>query len=253
MILYHGTSSSHLDRILKEGLRPRSVTGISNWGGKVESKTGFIYLTTAYPVYFALQAAMNEKAELAILEVDVPDNCLYPDEDFVAHCLKITEDKYKHMDLKDINPLVDMEKYRHQWITSLEFNGNVAVKRVEPNQIKRHVTIPLNKRNGGAILRLGGDSRPVPLNYKVCGQGYRAFMKRLFDEGFDALAETFEIGVGRMQEIMAELEKASRAGDSVKRAELGKRLVEEQLRQVMEVAVVANPVASNPRRKRGKK
>ena len=52
--LYHGTSSRFLDRILKHGIKPRGK-GTSQWD-KFPSRPDLVYLTTAYPFYFAIQA-----------------------------------------------------------------------------------------------------------------------------------------------------------------------------------------------------
>lgn len=43
MILYHGTTNRYLPFILRDGLLPRSQSGIkSNWSGDIESKPNFV-------------------------------------------------------------------------------------------------------------------------------------------------------------------------------------------------------------------
>lgn len=69
MLLYHGTTSHCLDRILKEGLRPRKHTKISNW--KVKSGSDRIYLSNAYAPYFAMNAINENRGDLPmVLEID---------------------------------------------------------------------------------------------------------------------------------------------------------------------------------------
>jgi hypothetical protein len=186
MKLYHGTSIRYLREIIKNGLLPRNETGNSNWEGDIKSKTGFVYLTTAYPVYFAM-AICKEKEDLVIIEVNVDTDELYPDEDYIAQCLKKHDPELKHIDLKEINPLVELECYRKYWKDSLERNGNVCIKGVEPGGITRFQTIPHDDMF--LIMATGGDSAPIPMNYFICGEYYRECIRVLFDDGIDKLKE----------------------------------------------------------------
>lgn len=70
MYLYHGTSWARLQQILKGGeIKPRGVTGRSCWKHSIESNPDTVYLTSAYPLYFAFNAA-KDGADGAIIEVD---------------------------------------------------------------------------------------------------------------------------------------------------------------------------------------
>lgn len=84
MLLYHGTSESVARRALKEGLRPRSDTGVpSLWERTVPSNPNVVYLTSSYPGYFAGHAAKDGE-RWAIIEVDIDEldeMDLHPDED----------------------------------------------------------------------------------------------------------------------------------------------------------------------------
>jgi hypothetical protein len=189
MILYHGTSTQYKDRILREGLQPRAKTGVSNWSeqhdGMVESKPYLVYLTDAYPVYFALQAS-KEPHSLLILQVEVDEADLFPDEDFlakVAHRQKMFPGK----SLCEINPLLEPRENRHLALDCLRYNGVVAVESVPPDKIVATAEIPGD--DFGTILAIGGDSMPIPLNYKFLGGAYRSAIQALFVGGCKAAVD----------------------------------------------------------------
>ncbi len=82
MLLYHGTSETRAKRILRDGILPRSSTKISNWEGSPSHNRG-VYLTDAYPLYFAIQAT-DDGDQCAVVEVDtdaLDHAVLAPDED----------------------------------------------------------------------------------------------------------------------------------------------------------------------------
>ena len=94
--LYHGTSESAVKRILKEGLLPRSVSGVGgNWDHTVPSASDRTYLTKGYAPYFAAMAA-EEGERWAIIEIDYTrlamaqyDSTYFlPDEDYVEQILR---------------------------------------------------------------------------------------------------------------------------------------------------------------------
>jgi len=188
MILFHGTSAVYKDRILREGLLPRSRTGISNWskqcGGRIESKPHLVYLTLSYPVYFALQAG-EEADDLLILKVRVKGSELYPDEDFLAYIVKMQ--KKIDVPLEEINPLVEPLKNKHMASMSLKHNGIAAVKKVTPRRIIDHRTIQFD--DWQTIMALGGDSMPTPMNFRVLGTRYNMAVEALFEEGELAAVE----------------------------------------------------------------
>jgi hypothetical protein len=115
MILYHGTSARRLHAIQRHGLLPRRTTGESNWSGNVASKEGFVYLTDACPVYFAVEAALaaeSTPADLLILKVDVDEGRLYPDEDFIARAVT---DGIQGVRQEEMNPLIDPRAQKGVW------------------------------------------------------------------------------------------------------------------------------------------
>jgi hypothetical protein len=206
MILYHGTSTKHMDSILKNGLQPRTVTGNSNWSGKIESKSGFVYLSTAYPVYFAVAAAREDHEQLLVLQVEVAKRDLYPDEDFVAYALHESGiQKFARMKLQDIIPLVNLEVYKSFAEKSLKHNGLAAVKFVPPTKIKGHVVIDLHK-NIQEVMSIGGDAIPSPIPYMVLGEHYRKCMKALFAGGLAAAMEVVAEHNRPFREMLKELD-----------------------------------------------
>ena len=110
MDLYHGTSTEHLDVILRDGLLPRAKTKHSgNWEGRIQSKSEFVYLTTASPVYYAYAAAAERDDEdLVVIQVDPFNLELFPDEDFIAHCLQREQPE---RELQDLSFEVDPAEY----------------------------------------------------------------------------------------------------------------------------------------------
>src|SRR5438552_677016 len=87
--LYHGTSSQHLEAILRNGIEPRAVRGApSNWQ-ELPSHPEMVYLTTTYPGYYAA-ANLEPTDSLLLVEVEVArldSKLFYPDEDYLGHLL----------------------------------------------------------------------------------------------------------------------------------------------------------------------
>jgi len=88
IILYHGTSTLFLDAILKEGLKPRKETGISNWIPPFESHPDFVYLGTMEEVKTVggkgyTEDMTNDKGHQVIIEIEVDTKNLYPDTDIM--------------------------------------------------------------------------------------------------------------------------------------------------------------------------
>src|SRR5438552_8020447 len=71
MLLYHGTSELHLEKILKKGITPRShrKDRIGNWKHTITSNSKAVYLTNAYGVFYA-QSALNKKERLVVIEIN---------------------------------------------------------------------------------------------------------------------------------------------------------------------------------------
>ena len=184
MILYHGTSERHLHAIQRHGLLPRRITGESNWDGSVASKAGFVYLTDAYPVYFAVGpsfAVESAPTDLLILKVDLDEDRLYPDEDFIAWALT---DGTQGVRQEEMNPFIDPRAYKDLWRSSLECNGVVCTPEVLPERILDHYVIRRSETE--LIDELGLEPMPTPLNYRLMGSHYRRCIEALFEQGPEA-------------------------------------------------------------------
>ncbi len=122
-ILYHGTSPDNADRIMRDGFKDRSRSGVSNWEGKVRSLKDHIYLTRAYPFYFASCATKKgDTASVIKVEVDVDD--LYPDEDFLKYA-GIPEKEYR----------INIDGYRHVAMLSLKKLDNASIRAGAPIKV----------------------------------------------------------------------------------------------------------------------
>jgi hypothetical protein len=186
MILYHGTSSKHLEAIRREGLQPRRATKRrSNWKGDIRSKLDFVYLTTAYPVYFAMNPALGKsRADLLIVRVEVDEAQLYPDEDFIAWAMAKNDGGLR---AEELLPHIDPTEFKDHWRESLEANGLVCTPAVPPGSILDHRTI--SRKSVQLILSIGGDAMPTPLNYRIMGSFYRRCIETLFEHGEEAALE----------------------------------------------------------------
>jgi len=95
MKLWHGTSSRFLDLILEHGLLPKAAleeygieSGEQHWK-EFPSRDECVYLTDTYPLYFA--ASRSEYPEkMLIIETEVDEGLLEPDEDFIVQGLNQT-------------------------------------------------------------------------------------------------------------------------------------------------------------------
>jgi hypothetical protein len=83
MLLYHGTTTTVLDTILREGIKPRGDKP-SLWPD-LPSRPDCAYMTDGYAFFFAV--AIDEDAKKVVLEIDtdrLDQRLLLPDEDFVV-------------------------------------------------------------------------------------------------------------------------------------------------------------------------
>lgn len=175
LVLYHGTSAARWDDIRQRGLLPRSVTGRRcDW--TFQSRQGFVYLTDAYPVYYAMAAADPGDGYL-ILRVEVSPDDLYPDEDFISWALA----KGNVGEQMKLLPDIDPAQYKDYWIDSLQGNGMACTPHVPPNRVTAHRVIRPDSLD--LVLHLGGDALPTPRNYRLFGARYRTALEALFEQG----------------------------------------------------------------------
>jgi hypothetical protein len=167
MILYHGTSAYYGRMIAKHGFKQ----GRPNW--KVQSKPGFIYLSVAYAPFYTM---VHKSHNVALVKVEVPDDRIYPDDDFVMYALK--KPVYTQEDLDRI----DLEDYKALAEASLNYLGSVCVRTEDAKVLGVHY---FDSRR----LILICDPSITPMNYAIMGDYYRGLTEALYDGGMDAAME----------------------------------------------------------------
>lgn len=197
--LYHGTSSIHLDSILRDGLKPRGRKK-GNWES-YPSRSDMVYLSSAYAPYFAINSCKKGEKAL-ILEINTSKlevSNLYPDEDFIVQAIAMNEKQ----DLDDIhNDIRDtIENYQHHYLDSLGGLGNVShMGKVPSGAISRYILLDYDKRSDLGMMVL--DPCISLLNFKFCGNRYRSIISWLFNDRKD-----FEIGIGDNETYIELLER----------------------------------------------
>ncbi|ABS17477.1 hypothetical protein [Brucella anthropi] len=90
MRICHGTSSIHLDSILREGLKPRGQKP-SNW--QASSHADLVYLSQAYALHYAGNAADKEGGDILLVEIDTDllpaSSSMLADEDAILSALSM--------------------------------------------------------------------------------------------------------------------------------------------------------------------
>jgi len=165
LIFYHGTSESNAKKIMKEGFKLNTK---KNW--KVASKKGFVYFSTAYGPFYAMNAG---KEKLALIKVSVDTKNLYPEDDFLMRML--SKPVYTQEELDN----TDFEIYKRMWDASIAFMGNACAK---PQDIK---ILGVGYFNGKHLI-MKCDPVISPINYKIMGEYYRDMSQWLF-EGKDIM------------------------------------------------------------------
>lgn len=202
MKLYHGTSIDRLESILKNGLAPRE-NGESNWT-KYPSVPGHVYLTTAYPFYFACMAKTDsDDTRAVVLEIDsqrLDPERIYPDEDFISQALQ---------DMKNHQSYAErIEEYRDSWKHSIEHLGNCSYRGTIPaSAIRRYCVFDYKKRAPLAMTMM--DPAITLINFKLKGWFYRQFIAWMFGDTPDiphyAEAKQF-LKLGAIPEVKEQME-----------------------------------------------
>ena len=175
--LYHGTSTKYLDDILAKGITPRHDKD-SNWSDN-PSHPLMVYLSDAYPVYFAQQSVEVEgDDEPVVLEVIVDTKRLYPDEDYLEQFTRIdpswrntveaTSMEYRTEWFKD-----NLTDYKEHYVGSLYGLGNCCHKGlIKPKNIVRYSILDHNQ-----ILNYS-DPTITLQNYQILGGRYRMISEK---------------------------------------------------------------------------
>ena len=130
MKLYHGTSLRFKSSILQCGIKPRGDGG-SNWDMH-PSKSDLVYLTVAYPFYFAICTAKDDES-LVVFEIDsekLDESLFLPDEDFISQTIA----HQTNQPLEEVHSEVVecLENWQDCWKKSLEGLGNCAYQGIIP-------------------------------------------------------------------------------------------------------------------------
>jgi hypothetical protein len=177
MKLYHGCSFENLRSIMTTGLHPR-LEKKSNWK-KAPSRPDMVYLTVAYPFYFAL----SHKGISAVVEIDTKGlnrKRFFPDEDFIA--LALSRQEEKELDAVHGQSRDSLEGYQDRWKMSLGLLGNCCYQGTIPARcITRYCLFdPLVRPELAAEMR---DEPLVNLtNYAAMGQSYRRLVAWMFGD-----------------------------------------------------------------------
>lgn len=179
--LYHGTRSSLLPAIAKEGLRPREASRTGNWSHTLESRCDAVYLTTAYALHYA--TCCQAEGDPTILEIDtsmLPLEAFGSDEDGVA--LLNEGSRQAGPDAT----LVEAARYWRERIhtvcpaVSLQSLGNCTFfGRIPPQAVQR--VLVLAHEDAVRLVVQACDPVIVPMNYRLFGPQYRAFTAWLFE------------------------------------------------------------------------
>ena len=178
MKLYHGCSVENLRSILVNGLCPRFEKK-SNWK-KAPSRSDMVYLTVAYPFYFAL----SHKGLAAVVEIDTKGlnrKRFFPDEDFIA--LVLSRQEEKELDAVHGTSRDSLEAYQDRWKMSLGFLGKLLL----PGDHSASSALPATAFSiQQARPELAAEMRDDPVvnltNYAAMGQSYRRLVAWMFGD-----------------------------------------------------------------------
>jgi hypothetical protein len=179
--LYHGTSETIGRQAKAEGLRPRKLTGKSNWKHVVESNPSLIYLTTAYAPYYALHAVNGNKGEkISIIEIEtdlLDESKFRPDEDFIEQATTLDKKNTVGIRGNTTNQRTKyirnhLDEFSEFWKQSVEYLGNCGYKgSISGKAITKVSVVDISK-----CLTLCSEVLEAVItlaNYRVCGAQYQ--------------------------------------------------------------------------------
>lgn len=131
MVLYHGTLTSNVEAILRDGLCPRDNKPSHDDYLERPSLPEFVYLTDHIGLAMSHAIRISERghsgAPVSIIEVTVPDTSklLYPDEDYLA------DEWNSDMPEWPVSRQMEyMECHHREWRKSLKLTRTVAYRGV---------------------------------------------------------------------------------------------------------------------------
>lgn len=185
MLLYHGTNKRNLEKILREGIKPRGKEK-GNWD-EAPSRHDLVYLSNCYAPYYA-SAACKKKGDVGVilkLEIDPKKVKLYPDEEFIFNCSELKSLAAKHGNapevMSSINPR-EFEIIRHLktkkktvgWEASLQYLGTVSADFVPVECI-----VGVYEEQTKIEFIMNCDPSISPMNYLYCGESYKQYLAGL--------------------------------------------------------------------------
>lgn len=214
MLLYHGTSERHLEAILRDGIKPRGKKGRGNWKHSVESNPSCVYLTTAYPIYFAGSAVRDDGRErLAVVEVDADDLDLFallPDEDFLEQVSRKggpapTNRPMKYRTRWYRQRLREFSQY---WQASIDGMGTCCYWGTLPAEAITRVAL-LDHDAHMRLIMHGMDPMISVANFQYCQHKYRNYTHWLFGDPLeeDPTDLTSKLNAEQFAELPEEMRK----------------------------------------------
>lgn len=197
MKLYHGTTLAVGRRAMVEGLKPRREHARSNWE-KAQSHRDGVYLTDAYPLYFAVHAMEvayyrtpeGEGRHVgAVVEIEtdrLSPFALVPDEDVLEQVGRGQDDLPKGWTMRQRTAyyrakLRDYTNGAGGWEKSLEAMGTCAHLDTIPAAAITRVAFVDNRVPQGAQLMWEGMQPSIMLiNYRFMASKYRELTQRVF-------------------------------------------------------------------------
>ena len=180
MKIYHGTKETRMTQILSRGIKPRRKNP-GNWEHTYLSRPDMVYLSIAYPFYFALNAKGKKRLIVFEIETDFldPDD-FYPDEDFIVQALKAQGDKKSLSELQE-QVRDDLTEYQRHWEDSIEGLGNCCYQNVIPYEaITRYCLFDFDLRPELAMLM--ADPVISLMNFMICREKYADLVAWMFGD-----------------------------------------------------------------------
>lgn len=223
MKLYHGTSRSALDAILKRGIEPRGSKkrGLHWQKDAPQSCANAVYLTDTYPVYFAAVASMNAARHRdvgIVVEIDhdlLVDDWFNADEDALEQIGRRKDGLPSHY-----TPKQRVEHYR-DLLTEQQWSYNDSLRalgtccylgKITPGSISRIAIIDFRKQ---PYLRHHAlDAHIVLANYRFCAHDYRKLTAWVFGDP-DPESKDISAAFSRMSDRKPAYEEEGREGITI--------------------------------------
>ena len=157
IILYHGTTESKLPYILRDGIQPSNATGKPNYKAWTPGCSSWVYLTDTWPLHYSINGVSSQvDAGLpVVIKISIKTKHLYPDEDFLGEVLflqKCLTERQSGTPMEMVTEFIKLEdniaearrrlyRFKWMWENSLQLQGCVACKYVDPNTILDYVMI----------------------------------------------------------------------------------------------------------------